>query len=175
MERFYASMEKTKGGEKRMLAWIIVLGILGLVMIFAEILMPGFGLFGVFGGIFLFGALILAYKIYGLGTFFILLALAVVVFFIIVFLARKSGLCRKVVLEDRQEAKDFDESVLRGLLGKSGVTCSTLRPFGAAEIDGRTIDVCSQGDFIDRGERVQVVQIVGKTVVVKLCEAKKEV
>ena len=29
--------------------------------------------------------------------------------------------------------------------------------------------VCSQGDFIDRGERVQVVQITGKTVTVRAC------
>ena len=32
-------------------------------------------------------------------------------------------------------------------------------------------DVCSQGDFIDRDEKVQVVQITGKTVIVKVCEA----
>ena len=75
------------------------------------------------------------------------------------------------VLKDKQEAKDFDENVLQGLLGQTGVTHSTLRPFGVAEIDGKMIDVCSQGDFIDRDEKVQVVQITGKTVIVKVCEA----
>ena len=73
------------------------------------------------------------------------------------------------MLKDKQEAKDFDESVLQGLLGQIGVTHSTLRPFGVAEIDGKMVDVCSQGDFIDRDVRVQVVQIMGKTVVVKVC------
>ena len=32
-----------------MFPWIVVLAVLGLVMIFAEILMPGFGLFGILG------------------------------------------------------------------------------------------------------------------------------
>ncbi len=158
-----------------MFPWIIVLAILGLVMIFAEILMPGFGLFGILGVISLFGSLIFAYKLYGLVIFLILLAAAVGIFLAMIIFAEKSGLCRRVVLQDRQEAKDFDESVLQGLLGQSGVTCSTLRPFGSAEIAGRTVDVRSQGDFMDRGERIQVVQIVGKTVIVKRCEKKEEV
>lgn len=153
-----------------MFPWIVVLAILGLVMIFAEILMPGFGLFGILGTISLFGSLVLTFKIYGLVTFLILLAVVVVIFFAMIFFAKQSGLYNKFVLKDRQEAKDFDESVLQGLLGQIGVTHSTLRPFGVAEFDGRMVDVCSQGDFIDRGEKVQVVQIMGKTVVVKLCK-----
>lgn len=152
-----------------MFPWIVVLAILGLVMIFAEILMPGFGLFGILGTISLLGSLVLTFKIYGLITFLALLAAVVVLFFAMVSVAKKSGLYNKVVLKDKQEAKDFDESVLQGLLGQIGVTHSTLRPFGVAEIDGKVVDVCSQGDFIDRDVKVQVVQIMGKTVVVKVC------
>lgn len=150
-----------------MFPWIIVLAILGLVMLFAEILMPGFGLFGILGTISLFGSLVLTYRLYGMATFLIMLAAMVVIFFAMVYVAKKSGLYNKVILKDRQEAKDFDESVLQGLLGQVGITQSTLRPFGVAEFDGKMVDVCSQGDFIDRGEKVQVVQIAGKTVTVK--------
>lgn len=53
-----------------MFPWIVVLAVLGLVMIFAEILMPGFGLFGILGTISLFGSLALTFKIYGLILFF---------------------------------------------------------------------------------------------------------
>lgn len=52
-----------------MFPWIVVLAVLGLVMIFAEILMPGFGLFGILGTISLFGSLALTFKIYGLILF----------------------------------------------------------------------------------------------------------
>lgn len=129
--------------------------------------MPGFGLFGILGTISLFGSLVLTYRLYGMVTFLIMLAAMVVIFFAMVYVAKKSGLYNKVILKDRQEAKDFDESVLQGLLGQVGITQSTLRPFGVAEFDGKMVDVCSQGDFIERGEKVQVVQIAGKTVTVK--------
>lgn len=150
-----------------MFPWIVVLAILGLVMLFAEILMPGFGLFGILGSISLLGSLVLTYKLYGMVTFLIMLLVAVIVFFAMVVFAKKSGLYNKVVLSDKQEAQDFDESILQGLLGQVGLTQSTLRPFGVAEFDGKMIDVCSQGDFIDRDVKVQVVQITGKTVTVK--------
>ena len=150
-----------------MFPWIVVLAILGLVMLFAEILMPGFGLFGILGTISLFGSLVLTYRLYGMVTFLIMLAAMVVIFFAMLYIAKKSGLYNKVILKDKQEDKDFDESVLQGLLGQVGITQSTLRPFGVVEFDGKMVDVCSQGDFIDRGEKVQVVQITGKTVTVK--------
>ena len=104
-----------------MLPWTIVLALLGLILLFAEILMPGFGLFGILGGISLLAALVLTYRIYGLLAFLVMLAQ------------------------------------------------TTLRPFGVADFGGKNFDVCSQGDFIDRGERVQVVQITGKTVTVRAC------
>lgn len=151
-----------------MFPWVIILAILGLVMLFAEILMPGFGLFGILGAVSLLGSLVLTYRLYGMIVFLILLLAVVVIFFVMISVAKKSGLYHKVILKDRQEAKDFDESVLHGLLGKVGVTHSTLRPFGTAEFDGQMVDVCSQGDFIERDVPVQVVQITGKTVTVKV-------
>lgn len=81
----------------------------------------------------------------------------------------KSGFYNKVVLRDKQEAQDFDESTLQGLLGAEGVTQTTLRPFGVADFQGKMVDVCSNGDFIDRGKRVRVTQIQGKTVTVAEC------
>lgn len=153
-----------------MFPWIIVLALLGLIMVFAEILMPGFGLFGILGSISLLGSLLLTYHLFGLTAFLVLLAALVVIFFGMIGFAKKSGLYNKVVLRDKQEAKDFDESTLGGLLGQIGETQTTLRPFGTARFDGKTVDVCSMGDFVDRGVKVQVVQIAGKTVTVKVCE-----
>lgn len=153
-----------------MFPWIIVLALLGLIMLFAEILMPGFGLFGILGSVSLLGSLILTFKLFGTAAFLILLAVVVILFFAMIGFAKKSGLYNKVVLRDKQEAKDFDENTLGGLLGQIGETQTTLRPFGTAMFDGKLVDVCSMGDFVDRGVRVQVVQIVGKTVTVKICE-----
>ena len=151
-----------------MLPWIIIIAMLGLLLLFVEILMPGFGLFGILGTISLLGTLIAVFKLYGFTVFLVMLFAVVVIFFGMIVFAKKSGLYNKVVLRDRQEAKGFDEAPLQGLLGKTGVTCTELKPFGTAEIDGKMVDVCSLGDFIDRDVNVQVVQITGKTVTVKV-------
>ena len=151
-----------------MLPWIIILAMLGLLLLFVEILMPGFGLFGILGTISLLGSLVAAFKLYGMVVFLIMLACAVLMFFIMIAFAKKSGLYNKVILRDKQESKGFDESTLQGLLGKIGITHTDLKPFGVAEFDGQLVDVCSTGDFIDRGVEVQVIQITGKTVTVKV-------
>ena len=151
-----------------MFPWILVMALLGLLLVFVEILMPGFGLFGILGALSLFGSLIFTFRLYGMAVFLFVLAAMVVVFFLMVLFAKKSGLFRKVVLKDTQETQGFDESALQGLLGKVGVTHTELKPFGVAEFDQQLVDVCSTGDFIDRGVEVQVVQITGKTVTVKV-------
>lgn len=151
-----------------MLPWIVIIAMLGLLLLFVEILMPGFGLFGILGTLSLLGSLAAAFKLYGMVVFLVMLVCAALVFFTMFAFAKKSGLYNKVILRDKQEEKGFDESALQGMLGKVGLTHTDLRPFGVAEIDGQLVDVCSTGEFIDRGIEVQVVQISGKTVTVKV-------
>ncbi len=150
-----------------MLPWISVLAVLGVILVFAEMLIPGFGIFGVLGIISLLSATIMAAKIYGTLVFLIMLAALILLFFILLMISKKSGLYNKVVLHDRQEYTDFDEAKFVGLIGKIGTAQSTLRPYGVVEIDGENFDVSSLGDFIDKGKKVKVVQVSGKTVTVK--------
>lgn len=154
---------------ERMLPWIILLCIVGLALVFAEMLIPGFGVFGILGSVCLLGTAFLVAKVYGITAFLITVVLLVIAFALMIVLAKKSGFYNKVVLRDKQEAQDFDESTLQGLLGAEGVTQTTLRPFGVADFQGKMVDVCSNGDFIDRGKHVRVTQIQGKTVTVAEC------
>lgn len=97
-----------------MLPWIIIIAMLGLLLLFVEILMPGFGLFGILGSISLLGTLVAVFKLYGFTVFLIMLIAVVIIFFGMIAFAKKSGLYNKVVLRDRQEAKGFDETPLQG-------------------------------------------------------------
>lgn len=152
-----------------MLPWIILLCVVGLVLVFAEMLMPGFGIFGVLGGICLLGTSMLVAKVYGIAAFLITVILLVIVFWVMILIVKKTGLYNKVILRDRQETQDFDESSLDGLMGAEGVTQTTLRPYGVAVFSGKHVDVTSEGDFIDRGCKVRIVNISGKTVTVVPC------
>jgi membrane-bound serine protease (ClpP class) len=50
--------------------------------------------------------------------------------------------------------------------GAIGVTKTALRPAGVAELDGRRVDVVSEGGFIEPGVQVRVVRVDGPAVVV---------
>ncbi|WP_317854044.1 NfeD family protein [Chakrabartyella piscis] len=151
-----------------MFPWIVILSLLGILLMFAELLMPGFGLFGIVGITLLVGSTMLVAKLYGTIAFLVMFVALIIVFVILVIVARKSRFYHKVVLEDKQDTQDFDETRLVGLIGKKGITCTTLRPYGTAEFDGMQVDVTSFGDFVDRGQTVEVVQITGKSVTVKV-------
>ena len=51
--------------------------------------------------------------------------------------------------------------------GDSGSALSYLRPSGKVELDGRQLDAISEGDYIERGERVEVVRVESNHVVVR--------
>ncbi|MEO1995003.1 MAG: NfeD family protein, partial [Planctomycetaceae bacterium] len=53
------------------------------------------------------------------------------------------------------------------LLGRQGTSQSILRPSGKALIEGRFLDVVSEGPFIERGVSIEVVEVVGNRVVVR--------
>jgi len=55
------------------------------------------------------------------------------------------------------------------LLHQSGVAHTPLRPSGTAVINGRRVDVVTEGPFIERGARVKVVAVEGVRVVVRAC------
>ena len=55
----------------------------------------------------------------------------------------------------------------KALVGKRGVSISTLRPSGRADIDGLTIDVVTEGDFVDPGQQLEVVRCEGNRIVVR--------
>jgi membrane-bound serine protease (ClpP class) len=54
-----------------------------------------------------------------------------------------------------------------GLLSEVGTAFSTLRPSGKAHINGKLVDVVSDGGFIDPGTQVEVVEVAGNRVVVR--------
>lgn len=51
-------------------------------------------------------------------------------------------------------------------IGATGTTRTALRPAGKAELAGRTVDVVSEGGFVEPGTAVKVVKVEGATVVV---------
>lgn len=53
------------------------------------------------------------------------------------------------------------------LIGRTGVTLTILRPAGKAQIDGKFVDVVSDGPFIEQGTAIEVLEVNGNRVVVR--------
>jgi len=77
---------------------------------------------------------------------------------------------RRLILERGLAAAQGYASAPRSdaqLLGKRGRASSPLRPAGIAEIDGRRVDVVSDGELIDAGQFIEVTRVDGNRIVVR--------
>jgi membrane-bound serine protease (ClpP class) len=54
-----------------------------------------------------------------------------------------------------------------GLVGQTGEAFTILRPSGRARIGGKLVDVVAEGDFLDPGTPVEVVDVAGNRVIVR--------
>jgi membrane-bound serine protease (ClpP class) len=63
---------------------------------------------------------------------------------------------------------------IESLLGKEGITHTPLRPAGTAIIDGKKVDVVTQGQFIAPNVKVRVVDTTGNWVVVREVSPEKK-
>jgi membrane-bound serine protease (ClpP class) len=144
----------------------------GALLVSAELFIPG-GILGTIGGFMLAIALIIAFSsdsfstrtaswmTLGVIAFVILTAVAWMKYFPITPIGK--GM---TISKDLSDASGTDETLV-ALEGKAGEAISDLRPAGFARIDGRRVDVVTQGGMIEKGTPVKVIDIEGNRVVVK--------
>ena len=149
---------------------ITLLLLLALTMGFFEIFIPG-GILGIIGIIFLFIAAIIALINYGLGVALLILAggtvLGIGLFFIEIWILRKSPLGKAMVLEEKVEGSCREPQAGKELIGLKGTALTTLAPSGKVEINGQVYDGSSLSGFIDEGVDIEVVRINNFNVIVK--------
>ena len=168
--------------------WEIIIFILGIVLLAVELfVIPGFGIFGVLGIIFILGGLVLgmlpnqnfnfdfvpASQLFGALLTVILAALASVgLVFWLTPKINQWGAFSTITLASTQERSEGYTSSFysNSLLGKEGIVHSRLRPSGRVEIDGEIYDATSRGDFIDQDEKIIVISTEGTSLKVKKLE-----
>jgi|ERR1051325_44747 membrane-bound serine protease (ClpP class) len=150
-----------------LLVWCLLVA--GLILIVAEIFLPGL-VVGTLGAICLLGSVVLCYsKTNGLvGTLYlagvIVSSVGVVGLGLRYFPRTSYG--RKMVLD--AHSRDADElSWLQTLQGKKGIAHTMLRPAGTALIEGKRVDVVTEGGMIPKGSSIEVIAVEGSRVVVR--------
>ncbi len=157
------------------MSWIAaVLLCVGLVFMLIEVLMPGFGFFGI-GGTALLIAGIVVRIVQGLNVLqsisLILMVLGcVLVLIIIMVIGAQTGLFGGGLFENKSTlSKNYNEAdrSLKKLVGKSGKTLSVLNLGGKAKINGKVYDVLSIGSYIEANTNIKVVEIKNNTIMVR--------
>ncbi len=173
-------------GQTAILGGMIFL--LGLVLLLVEVfVIPGFGVTGLLGIMFLLGGIGLAtfdripdtmddWMQFGGRIVLYVGAMAAgmaVAFFIARFLPQIPFANRMVLVppsddESANPANDLPgAAAAAALLGAIGTTATALRPAGMAQFGDQYVDVITEGGFINSGVRVQVVEVEGTRIVVK--------
>ena len=153
---------------------ILVCLVVGLGLIVLEAFMPGFGLPGIAGVILHVVAVVFTWINHGpvaaLGMTVILLSIIAIAISISLRSAANGKLSRsRIVLNETEsnEAGYHSSEDMQVFLGKEGVTTTVLRPTGMAEFDGVKLNVVSDGEFIQPGNKVQIARVEGSRIVVR--------
>ena len=150
---------------------MIVLLLVGFILLAAEIfVIPGFGVVGILGGAALVAATVVAW--WKLGQLYGGLAVGagVLVSGFMFWLLPRTSAGKALVLEERQAARAADET-LAALVGRVGAALTPLRPAGTIDVDGRPVDVVTDGIYVEAGARVRVARVEGARVVVEPTES----
>lgn len=143
----------------------------GVLMIIVEILLPTVGLLAGLGVATMLYSIVLALggDIGALAALGIALVISVVLFLLIVSRLPSSKLWNKIVLQksSRTEEGYVSAAERSELVGKMGEVLTELRPSGTARIDGRPVDVISEGAYIQKGKQIVVLSVNGSRVVVR--------
>ena len=164
---------KLAGVEELLLAGV------GIVLLLVEaFILPGFGIAGILGLLALLAGLMMSTLGEGftMDSLFLAaaqvgasLAAAIVISLLMLRFLPKTKIGRQLVLDTGLTAKQgFTSEPLSDheLVGKTGVAMSDLRPAGIAEINGKRVDVVSDGGYIEAGQPIKVDHVDGNRIVV---------
>jgi len=163
--------------------WEILLFVIGVILLLIEIFVfPGFGVAGIGGIILMITGLVLGLLnnvdfdfsevSSGDSGRAILIVLSGVILGITGMIGLsgrigKKGLFRRISLNaDLENA--FSSTVLTGLIGKTGIALTVLRPSGKVLIDKEVYDGVSEMGFIEKGTTIRVVRFENAQVYVEV-------
>ncbi len=145
-----------------MIEWVTVIALIlfGLILIIAEIIfIPGTTIVGILGFLFLIVGVGFSFQYFGSETGWITVSISAAVSGLLLYYSFKSNVWGRFSSKSK-----IDSRVNEGLLdkiqvGNEGVTLSTLRPFGNAEVNDQIIEVKTFGNYLESGTKIKVVQI----------------
>lgn len=157
--------------------WPLILFALGIVLIVLEFVLPGV-VCGVGGAVLLCVSAYMGIAAYPEHTFLIILGEIVGAVcgmgIGLIALSRTSGATGLALGTRLSEASGYVNLPSNtALVGRVGTVMTALRPAGTILVDGERHDAVSDGDFIDEGQAVRILEVHGNRVVVERGDGSK--
>lgn len=162
--------------------------VVGAALLVVEILViPGFGAAGIAGLVLISAALVLSLQDFNLPRFDwqwnvflnnmilmgVLFLLSLGVIAVVGKYVPRIPMLKGLTLTASEAASEGftvqPQEASSKMLGKRGVSVTKLRPSGKARLDGEVIVVDTDGEFVDAGEAVEVVETTGNRIIVRKC------
>ena len=149
--------------------WALGLLTLGIVFLLIEILIPGFGVFGVTGLFAVISAA--AITIFHVENGVLIVVSGVVILlvagYLIIDFAKRNNMYGNLILKETLKEDDEKKISLEELVNSSGVVKTPLKPHGKVDFDGTVAEAYSDGDFIEVGQKVVAYKVYANNLYVK--------
>jgi membrane-bound serine protease (ClpP class) len=152
----------------------VILFIIGMILLAVEIfVLPGFGITGVLGIAATAASLVITFggiytAVWALGK---IMAMSILMIVGLYQLGPRLHLFDKFILKDKLTTEDgfvaVELNAFDKLLNLEGITVSPLHPSGFVRIGSEKYEVVSDGEFVERNQRVVVTAVDGTKIVVR--------
>jgi membrane-bound serine protease (ClpP class) len=165
--------------------WEIITLFIGFLLIFAELFVfPGFGVAGILGITFTIGSLVLIMLNNDFFNFDFVSMKDIIIAGFVAFgglcgglllfflggakLADTKAFQRMTLMDTQQKTHGYTSNFVTEILpGNKGVAHTILRPSGRVIINDKIYDAFTRGEYIEKGEAVEVVETEGSTLKVR--------
>lgn len=150
------------------MGFIITLILVGLVLIFAEILLiPGVGVAGVLGLLSLGGSCFYAFTQIGTTAGVVVTSVNVVLVVALTVWVLRAKTWKRLTLETNIESKAVSSETAVVAVGDRGMTVTRLAPMGTVRFGDNAVEAKAVEGLVDPGTDVQVVMIEDNRIYVR--------
>ncbi len=168
------------------LAWeptwslIVIAFVLGIIFAVAEVFLPSGGLLTLLSVLSFIAAVVVGFTMgatEGIVTLVIVVILAPTLLYVTLRIWPHTPMAKKIILtgpSSTGKAGDLADLDPEELVGKVGVAKTLLRPAGKMVLDDRQIDCVTEGDLVQAGRKIEIIEVHGARVVVRAVEEDEE-
>lgn len=150
------------------IAIIIVLGLVGIVLILAEVfLIPGITIAAIFGVASFVGAIWYAFANMGTTAGIITLVASLLLLSVLFIYFIKSKTLNAIGLKTNIDSTIASDIVLDIHPGDTGIAVSRLNPIGKVKVNDTVMEAKSLGDLIDVDTPIEVLKVSNTQLIVK--------